>query len=81
MALDLQQRQTRHGNRRYHTRHETENGRVVLRLDPTKNRGITQSALKKWLHLKGKNQLPKLIEGVIFKDGIEIINAKQNHAA
>jgi putative transposase len=42
---------------------------------------LIQSASKKWLRLKGRNQLPKLIEGVIFKDGIEIKNAEQNSAA
>ena len=36
MALDLQQRQAQHGNRRYYTRHETENGRVGLHADHIK---------------------------------------------
>jgi hypothetical protein len=44
MALDLQQRQTQYGDRRHHTRHETENGRVVLQADPIKNGGITCTA-------------------------------------
>jgi putative transposase len=42
---------------------------------------LIQAASKKWLRLKGRNQLPKLIEGIIFKDGIEIKNAEQNAAA
>jgi len=42
MALDLQQRATQHGHRRYNTRTETKNGRVILRLDPMKNGGITE---------------------------------------
>ena len=41
MALDIQQRSTQHGNRRHHTRYETENGCVVLQADPIKNGGIT----------------------------------------
>ena len=40
MALDLQQRQTQYGDRRDHTSHETENGRVVLQADPIKNGGL-----------------------------------------
>jgi hypothetical protein len=31
--------------------------------------------------LKGTNQLPKVIAGVRFKDGIEVIEASANHAA
>jgi hypothetical protein len=31
--------------------------------------------------LKGKNQLPKLIKGVKFLDGIEVIDDNQNAAA
>ena len=42
---------------------------------------LIQSASKKWLRLKGRNQLPKVIEGIIFKDGIEVTNAKHNAAA
>ena len=42
MTLDLQQRPAQHRHRRYHTRYETENGRVVLQADPIKNGGITK---------------------------------------
>ena len=41
MALDLQQRQTQHGDRRHHTRYETENGRVILQAHPINNGEIT----------------------------------------
>jgi len=40
-ALDLQQRQTRHGHRRNHTRYETENGGVNSTVGPYKIREIT----------------------------------------
>jgi hypothetical protein len=42
--MDLQQRQTQHGDRRHHTRYETEtiqNGRVVLASNSPTNGGIT----------------------------------------
>ena len=47
MALDLQQRQTQYGDRRDHTSHETENGRVVLQADPIKNGAITGVLINK----------------------------------
>jgi putative transposase len=39
------------------------------------------AASKTWRRLKGTNQLPKVIAGVKFKDGIEVIEAPENHAA
>lgn len=33
---------------------------------------LVMAASKNWRRLKGQNQLPKLIEGVTFRDGIEI---------
>jgi len=35
---------------------------------------LIQAATKKWLRLKGKNQLPKVIKGLKFKDGVEASN-------
>jgi putative transposase len=39
---------------------------------------LIMAAAKTWRRLKGENQLPKVIEGVRFKDGIEVttLNAK-----
>src|ERR1019366_3356464 len=34
-----------------------------------------------WRRLQGQNQLPKVIGGVRFQDGIEVIEASSNHAA
>jgi hypothetical protein len=31
--------------------------------------------------LKGTNHLPKIVAGVRFKDGIEVLEAPANHAA
>lgn len=39
------------------------------------------AASKTWRRLKGTNQLPKVIAGVRFQDGIEVIDMPTNHAA
>jgi len=39
------------------------------------------AASKTWHRLKGENQLPKVIGGVRFQDGIEVIEVPANHAA
>ena len=39
------------------------------------------AASKTWRRLQGQNQLPKIIGGVRFQDGIEVIEASSNHAA
>ena len=39
------------------------------------------AASKTWRRLQGQNQLPKVIGGVKFQDGIEVIEASSNHAA
>ena len=41
---------------------------------------VIKEAEKNWLKLRGKNQLPKLITGVKFRDGIEQNNDNQNAA-
>lgn len=42
---------------------------------------LIQAASKKWLRLKGRNQLPKLIEGTKFNDGVEVTDDAANRAA
>jgi transposase-like protein len=42
---------------------------------------LITAASKTWRRLKGTNQLPKIIAGVRFKDGIEVNNVPANHAA
>ena len=42
---------------------------------------LIQAASKKWLRLKGRNQLPKLIEGIKFTDGVEMIDADETCVA
>jgi len=39
------------------------------------------AASKTWRRLKGTNQLPKVIAGVSFENGIEVIQVPANHAA
>ena len=39
------------------------------------------AAAKTWRRLKGTNQLPKVIAGVKFENGIEVIELPANHAA
>lgn len=41
---------------------------------------LIQAASKKWRRLKGANQLPRIIEGVTFSDGVAVGDAK-NRAA
>ena len=42
---------------------------------------LITAASRSWRMLKGRNQLPKLIEGTKFRDGIEVIEINQNAAA
>jgi putative transposase len=42
---------------------------------------LVMAAAKTWRRLKGENQLPKVIAGVTFRDGIEVSQAQSQHAA
>jgi putative transposase len=42
---------------------------------------LVTAAAKTWRRLKGENQLPKVVEGVRFKNGIEVIEMPAHHAA
>ena len=42
---------------------------------------LVMAASKTWRRLQGQNQLPKVIGGVRFQDGIEVIEASANRAA
>jgi putative transposase len=42
---------------------------------------LVMAASKTWRRLQGQNQLPKVIGGVRFEDGIEVIEASSNRAA
>jgi putative transposase len=42
---------------------------------------LVMAAARSWRRLKGENQLPKVIEGVTFKDGVEVTAADAQDAA
>ena len=42
---------------------------------------LVMAAAKTWRRLKGENQLPKVIAGVTFRNGLEIINTPEQNAA
>ena len=39
------------------------------------------AAAKTWRRLKGENQLPKVVQGVAFRNGIEVTNTPAQNAA
>ena len=42
---------------------------------------LVMAAAKTWRRLKGENQLPKVVQGVTFTNGVEIINTPAQSAA
>jgi putative transposase len=42
---------------------------------------LVQAAAKTWRRLKGENQLPKVVRGIKFQNGIEVIGMPAHHAA
>jgi putative transposase len=42
---------------------------------------LVTAAAKTWRRLKGENQLPKVVKGVKFQNGIEVIEMSAHHAA
>jgi putative transposase len=42
---------------------------------------LVMAAAKTWRRLKGDNQLPKVVQGVIFRDGVEVTEAPAQTAA
>ncbi len=42
---------------------------------------LVVAAAKTWRRLKGENQLPKVIQGVTFRDGVEVIDTPAQSAA
>jgi transposase-like protein len=42
---------------------------------------LVTAAAKTWRRLKGENQLPKVIQGVTFKNGVEVTNTPEQTAA
>ena len=42
---------------------------------------LVMAAAKTWRRLQGENQLPKVVRGVTFRDGVEVIDAPTQSAA
>ncbi len=42
---------------------------------------LVMAAAKTWRRLKGENQLPKVVQGVTFADGVEVTKAPEQTAA
>ena len=42
---------------------------------------LITTAAKTWRRLQGENQLPKVIQGVTFRDGIEVTETAAQDAA
>ena len=42
---------------------------------------LVMTAAKTWRRLKGENQLPKVVQGVTFTNGVEVINMPAQNAA
>jgi hypothetical protein len=42
---------------------------------------LVNVAAKTWRRLKGENQLPKVVQGIKFQNGIEVIEMPAHHAA
>ena len=42
---------------------------------------LVMAAAKTWRRLKGENQLPKVVQGVTFSDGVEVTDTPAQHAA
>jgi len=59
---------------------------AVLRLqmlgaDSTSDRQLGEAAERSWHRLNGHNQLPKIILGIKFTDGIEVVRSQAQTAA
>ena len=42
---------------------------------------LVTTAAKTWRRLNGENQLPKVVQGVRFQNGIEVVEMPAHHAA
>jgi len=42
---------------------------------------LVQAVQKSWRRLRGYNQLPKIVQGVKFSDGIEVVRSQDQAAA
>ena len=64
-------------------RHRTVRARGALSQDTARLMvfKLVMAAAKTWRKLKGENQLPKVVQRVTFRDGVEVINTPAENAA
>ena len=64
-------------------RHRTVRTRGALSQDTARPMvfKLIMAAAKTWRRLKGENQLPKVVAGVTFRNGIEVTDASKQSAA
>jgi putative transposase len=62
-------------------RHRTVRTKGALSQDTAKLFKLITAASRTWRKLKSENQLPKVIQGVKFRDGIEVSVPTSNSAA
>ena len=64
-------------------RHRTVRTKVALSQDTARLMvfKLVMAAAKTWRRLKGENQLPKLVQGVTFTNGVEVTNTPAQNAA
>jgi putative transposase len=64
-------------------RHRTVRARGALSQDTARLMvfKLVMAAAKTWRKLKGENQLPKVVQRVTFRDGVEVINTPAQNAA
>ena len=54
---------------------------ATVRHRTVRTKGEDEGGGKTWRQLKGENQLPKVVQGVKFQNGIEVIKMPAHHAA
>jgi predicted ATPase len=66
-----------------HARHRTVRTKGALSAKTAKLMvfKLVNAAAKTWRRLKGENQLPKVVQGVKFQNGIEVIKMPAHHTA
>ena len=54
---------------------------LAVTAPPDTHAKLVHAAAKTWRRLNGENQLPKVVQGVKFQNGIEVIEMPVHHAA
>jgi hypothetical protein len=64
-------------------RHRTVRTKGALSQDTARRMvfNLVMAAARTWHKLKGENQLPKVIQGITFRNGVEVIHTPAQHTA